>query len=267
YSGSIPRQDLASRSDRREETLFQKKVTLAKALLKARQEFGEAEADMLLASEKFRLLGVDVHQVETNTSGTTHNHPLIPVSSPLSGVVIEKTVTQGEVVGAEKTLFTVADLSTLWLMIDIYDRDFGHVRTGMQVKLSVSAYPGKEFRSRISYVGDVMDEKTRTLKARVTIDNMDNLLRPGMFASVSMEGVKAVEKMLAVPADAVMEGSSRSVFVAIDPGTFRRKDVTVGRTFGNMVEITQGLSEGEAIVVKGAFTLKSELNKKSLAEE
>jgi cobalt-zinc-cadmium efflux system membrane fusion protein len=267
YLKAKARLDLATRSVRREETLFEKKVSPEKDLLKARQELGEAEADMLLASEKFRLLGVDVRQVEANTSGTTHNHPLIPVASPLSGVVIEKTVTQGEVVGAEKTLFTVADLSTLWLMIDIYERDFGHVRTGMQVKLSVSAYPEKEFRGRISHVGDVMDEKTRTAKARVTIDNMDNLLRPGMFASVSMEGLKTAEKVLAVPADAVMEGSPRYVFVSADSGTFKRKDVTVGRTFGNMVEITQGLNEGDAIVVKGAFTLKSELNKKSLAEE
>ena len=82
-----------------------------------------------------------------------------------------------------------------------------------------------------------------------------------MFASVSMEGLKSGEKIIAVPADAVMEGGARYVFLAVGPDTFKKKEVTVGRTFGAMVEISQGLTEGETVVVKGAFTLKSELNK------
>ncbi len=146
YLKAKGRLDLAARSVKREETLFQKKVSPEKDLLKARQEFSEAEADLLLAKERFRLLGVDVQHVETDTNGTDQKRPLIPVCAPLSGVIIEKTVAKGEMVGPEKTLFTVADLSTLWLMVDIYEQDLGKVRTGMQVKLSVSAYPGKSSR-------------------------------------------------------------------------------------------------------------------------
>ncbi len=262
--------ELMARSMKREETLFQKGVSPEKDLLRARQELGHAEADMLLAKEKFRILGVDVRHVDANTNGTSHNHPLIPVSSPLPGVVIEKTVTQGEVVGPDKTLFTVADLSTLWLMIDIYERDIGRVKTGMQVKLASASYPGKEFRGRISYVGDVMDEKSRTVKARVTIDNREGLLKPGMFASTSISSPKedAARTVIAVPEEAVfLDGAQRYVFIREADGRFTVKEVMVGPASGGSIEIKEGLKEGDTVVVKGAFALKSELKKKILGDE
>lgn len=259
--------DLATRSVKREETLFAKKVSPEKDLLKARQELGQAEAEMLLAKEKFRILGVDVRQVDTNTDGTSHNHPLIPVVSPLSGIVIEKSVTQGEVVAADKTLFTVADLSTLWLMIDIYERDINRIKTGMQIKLNVSGYPGKEFGGRISYIGDVMDEKSRTVKARVTIDNRDGLLKPGMFASASINSVTdtAAKKVIVVPEEAVfLDGSQRYVFVREGDRRFMAREVLIGPASGGRVEIKEGLKAGDVIAVKGVFALKSEFKKKTL---
>jgi cobalt-zinc-cadmium efflux system membrane fusion protein len=270
YLKAKGRLDLAARSLKREETLFQKKVSPEKDLLKARQEFSEAEADLLLAKERFRLLGLEVRQVETDTNGTDHKHPLIPVCAPLSGVIIEKTVAKGEMVGPEKTLFTVADLSTLWLMVDIYEQDLGKVRAGMQVKLSVSAYPRKEFRGRISYVGDVMDEKTRTVKARVSIDNRDGLLKPGMFATASIDSVKdsRAEKAIAIPEEAVfLDGSERYVFIQKGDGTFAVRRVSVGPTSGAKIEIKEGLKVGDRVVTKGVFTLKSELKKETLQAE
>ncbi|MGC2062513.1 MAG: efflux RND transporter periplasmic adaptor subunit, partial [Thermodesulfovibrionales bacterium] len=173
---------LARKNFQREETLFEKKISPEKDVLKAKQELGEAEADINLAKERFRLLGVDVSQFESAKG--SGNHPLIPVTTPVSGVVIEKTVTQGEMVNSEKALFTVADLSTLWVVIDVYEKDISRLRLGTGVKVSVTAFPDKTFRGKISYIGDVVDEKTRTEKARVTIDNSSRLLKPGMFATV-----------------------------------------------------------------------------------
>lgn len=261
------RLELATRSVKREETLFAKKVSPEKDLLKARQELGEAEADMLLAREKFRRLGIEAPQVEKNANGAKNGRPLISVPAPLSGVVVEKNVTQGEMVGPEKTIFTVADLSSLWLMIDIYERDIGRVKTGMQIKLGVSSYPGKEFRGRISYLGDIMDEKSRTVKARVTIDNRDGLLKPGMFASASINSFQgaAAEKVIAVPEEAVfLDGSERYVFIREGEGKFAAREVLPGRATGGKIEIKEGLKEGDAVVTKGTFALKSELKKKTL---
>ncbi len=259
--------ELASRNVKREEALFAKKISPEQDLLKARQELGQAEAEMLLAREKFRLLGIDVDRVDANTSGTTHNHPPISVPAPLSGTIVERSVTQGEMVGPEKTIFTIADLSTLWLMIDIYERDIGRIRTGMQVKVSVSTYPGKEFRGRISYIADIMDEKSRTVKARVTIDNGDGFLKPGMFASASIHSGKdsIAGKVIALPEEAVfLDGSERYVFIREGNNKFVVREVLVGPASGGKIEIKEGLKAGEVVVTKGVFALKSEFKKKSL---
>jgi membrane fusion protein, heavy metal efflux system len=270
YLKAKGRLDLAAKSVRREETLFEKKVSPEKDLLKARQEFSEAEADLLLAKERFRLLGVDAQKVETDTNGADHKHPMIPVCAPLSGVIIERTVAKGEMIGPEKTLFTVADLSTLWLMVDIYEQDLGKVRTGLQVKLSVSAYPGREFKGRISYLSDVMDEKTRTVKARVVIDNKEGLLKPGMFATASIDSTKTLQtgNVIAVPEEAVfLDGSDRYVFVRIGDGRFVMRRVSVGPVVNRKIEIKEGLKEGDEVVAKGVFALKSELKKETLEAE
>jgi len=258
---------LARKNLQREETLFQKKISPEKDLLKARQELGEAEADLNLAQERFRLVGVDVAQFESSRG--KGNHPLVPVTSPVGGVVIEKAVTQGEIVNPEKALFMVADLSTLWVVIDVYEKDIPRLRIGTGVKVSVTTFPDKVFKGKISYIADVVDEKTRTEKARVTIDNSSGLLKPGMFATVLAESTSGgAERLIAVPEAAVLiDGAKRYVFVQVSPDKFQRRDIEVGRTLGKHLEVTAGLKDGEIVAAKGAFILKSELKKDSLEAE
>ena len=264
YRKAQGRAKLARRTFQREETLFQKKISPEKDVLKARQELDEAEADINFAQERFRLVGVDVAQFAA-TKGNG-NHPLVPIASPVGGIVIEKAVTQGEVVSPEKMLLLVADLSTLWVVIDIYEKDMSRLKVGTNVKVSVTAFPDKVFKGKLSYIADVVDEKTRTEKARVTIDNTSGLLKPGMFASVLIEaGHVGGERLIAVSEEAVqIEGAMRYVFVQIAPDKFQRRDVETGRTLGKSLEVKTGLKEGEIIAVKGAFTLKSELKKGEL---
>jgi cobalt-zinc-cadmium efflux system membrane fusion protein len=258
---------LARKSLQREETLFQKKISPEKDVLKARQELGEVEADLNLAQERFRLIGVNVAQFASTKDNGNH-HPLVPITSPVGGVVIEKTVTQGEAVNPEKTLFMVADLSTLWVVIDVYEKDMSRLRIGAGVKVSVTAFPDKIFKGKISYIADVVDEKTRTEKARVTIDNASGLLKPGMFATILTEVTRGgTERLIAIPEEAVlMDGAKRCVFVQVAPDEFMRRDIEVGRTLGKRLEVTSGLKEGEMVAVKGAFILKSELKKGELGE-
>jgi cobalt-zinc-cadmium efflux system membrane fusion protein len=253
--------ELARKNFQREETLFNKKISPEKDVLKAKQELGEAEADINFATERFRLFGVDISQFESARGNG--NHPLVPITTPVSGVVIEKTVTQGEMVNSEKALFTVADLSTLWVVIDVYEKDISRLRLGTGVKVSVTAFPEKTFKGKISYVGDVVDEKTRTEKARVTIDNSSGLLKPGMFANVLTEAASGgAERLIAVPEEAVLiDGTKKYVFVQTAPDKFKRRDIEAGRSLGKQLEVTLGLKEGEAVAVKGSFILKSELKK------
>ena len=185
YAKSKGRAELARKNLEREETLFSKKISPEKDVIRARQELAEAEADLTFANEKFHLLGIDVEQFGNKQGGD--QHPLIAVTSPISGSVIERTATQGEVVSPEKPLFTVADLSKLWVIIDIYEKDLGRIKSGTAVKVSTTAYAEKSFRGFISYLGEVMDEKTRTVKARVEVENANRLLKPGMFATVTID--------------------------------------------------------------------------------
>ena len=132
--------------------------------------------------------------------------------------------------------------------------------------MSVTAFPDKVFKGKISYIADVVDEKTRTEKARVTIDNASGLLKPGMFATVLVEARNGgAERLIAVPEEAVLiDGAARYVFVQVSPDKFKRRDIETGRTFGKSLEVTAGIKEGETVAVKGAFILKSELKKGEL---
>ncbi len=267
YAKAKGRTDLARKNLEREETLFSKKISPEKDVIKARQELAEAEADLAFANEKFHLLGIDVEQFGNRQGG--NQHPLIAVTSPISGSVLERAATQGEVVSPEKTLFTVADLSRLWVIIDIYDKDLERVKKGTAVKVSTAAYAGKSFRGSISYLGEVMDEKTRTVKARVEVENTNRLLKPGMFATVTIDakGVKT-EKAITLPEEAVfLDGSKNYAFIQTAPDQFEMREITVGRTLGNRLEVTHGLSVGEPVAVKGAFILKSELKKGEIVDE
>jgi cobalt-zinc-cadmium efflux system membrane fusion protein len=259
--------ELVRKNLQREETLFEKKVAPEKDVLKAKQELGEAEADLNLAKERFKMLGVNVSQF--GSSKGNGGHPLIPITTPVSGVVLEKTVTQGEMVNPEKALFTVADLSTLWVVIDIYEKDASRLRLGTGVKVSVTAFPEKTFKGKISYIADVVDENTRTEKARVTIDNSSGLLKPGMFASVLIEATSGgTERIIAVPEEAVIiDGTKRYVFIQTAPTQFKSREIEAGRTLGGRLEVTAGLKEGEMVAVKGAFILKSELKKGEIVDE
>lgn len=267
YLKAKGKRELAEKTLKREETLFEKKVSPEKDVLKARQELSEAEADLTLSKEKFRFLGINIAQVEQQKPNGWDGHPLVPISSTIGGVIIEKAVTQGEVIGPDKLLFTVADLSTLWLQMDIYEKDLARLKMGMGVKLSVAAFPDKNFKGRISYVGDLLDEKTRTVKARVTVDNSDGLVKPGMFATVEIQ-IPGGEKTLAVPEGAVLiDGPAHYVFVQTAFDKFNRKDIKIGRTLGKKIEILEGLREGDPVVTKGTFMLKSELKKERLEVE
>ena len=266
YAKAKGRTELAQRNLQREKTLFEKKIAPEKDVVRALQELAEAEADLTFAQEKFHLLGIDVGQFEKRQAGD--QHPLIAVTSPISGSVIERAATQGEVVSPDKPLFTVADLSALWVVIDVYEKDLGRLRAGTAVKVRTTAYSDRNFKGVISYIGDVLDDKTRTVKARVVVENAGRLLKPGMFATVLIEAGGGAERIIAVPEEAVfLDGSKNYVFIQTAPEKFEMREVAVGRTLGKRLEVIRGLTAGEPVAVTGAFILKSELKKGELVDE
>jgi cobalt-zinc-cadmium efflux system membrane fusion protein len=167
------------------------------------------------------------------------------------------------------TLFTVADLSEVWIELDIFERDLARVGRGQSVAVMVAAYPSRTFPGRIVYVGDVLDPARRTVRARVEIPNLESALKPGMFATASIQVGGGGPPLAVVPQDALqMIEGRRVVFVPGDtPGEFRVVPVEVGETIdGGRVVISSGIAPGSRVVTAGAFALRSELSKAEIGE-
>ena len=188
--------------------------------------------------------------------------PLLPILSPIAGTVIYRDAILGEHIMPEKVLFSISDLKKLWAVLDAYEKDIPYIYRESRVTIHSSLYPEKEFVGKISYISDLIDEKLRTLKVRVEVDNAENLLKPNMYIQGSIENPVLQEKALAVLDDAVQSlDGEKIVFVLESENIFAVKHVQIGHKIGKQRIITSGLKENDKIVVRGAFSLKTELTK------
>lgn len=251
---------IASENYDRERRLEQQGISSRKELLEAEADVRRAEADLRSARTQLSVLGA---------GHGTGGH--FDVAAPFAGVVVERNVSLGQMATASDTLFTLADLSRVWIELDVFERDLSRVSIGQIVTVSTDAFPTRTFPGRIVYVGDIVDPVTRTVRARVDIPNPSGALRPGMFARASIRvgggggGVVAA----AVPQAAIQEVEGKQVvFVpGAKPGEFRAQPVQVGESMeGGKVIILSGLAAGARVVVEGAFALRSELSKGEIGE-
>lgn len=191
------------------------------------------------------------------------------VRAPISGVIIKHEGAAGEVVGPEQALLSIADLSSVWTLVDIYEKDLGQVRRGVTAEINVEAYPGETFRGTVGYVSDLLDPQTRTAKARVEIPNPQRRLKLGMFATVRLRAQVAdgAATVMAIPSSAIQRiDGEPSVFIKLDAVTFARRQVKLGFTSRDLIEVTEGLRGDEDLVTTGSFSLKSELLKEQLTQ-
>jgi cobalt-zinc-cadmium efflux system membrane fusion protein len=188
--------------------------------------------------------------------------PNLPILSPLSGTVIFRDVVKGEHVEPEKILYTISDLGTLWAILDIYEKDLPYIHKDSQVSITSSIYPGKNFPGKITYISDLIDEKLRTVKIRVEVDNTEGLLKPNMYIQGKIENRMEQKGFLVVPEEAIqnLEGE-KVVFIREEEDIFAVRHITLGNKVGKNRIIAQGLSVGDRIVLQGAFYLKTELSK------
>jgi len=228
----------------RDKLLFNKGAIARSQLDVAQTGEDDAVADLKAAEQQLRILGVD------------KNHPgdSVKVYAPISGIVVaQNTTTAGaaglNVAGIGGSL-TIADLTRVWVVCDVYENDLATVRVGESADIHLNAFPGKDRQGSISDIGAILDPSLRTAKVRIVVPNTDKALRIGMFATATFHGSKALTAV-AVPADAVLHLHDREyVYVpASSAGNYMRHEVHTGQTLpGNAIEITQGLSEGQQVV-------------------
>jgi membrane fusion protein, heavy metal efflux system len=242
---------------KREEESFKRGHLAYKEVMETEKAYDQALSHYRSAVSMLKILGVD-----ENNHGRSYT-----LNSPIDGMVTALQITPGEGAVPTTPLMTIVNTDMLWLKADIYEKDLGKVRLNQKVTFTVNTYPLLKFKGRLSYISPMMDEKTRSVKARVQVRNIDKKLKVHMFAR-GFINVEHMREALLVPIEAIQqEGGKNIVYVLREkPGTFIPAEVEAGPVYEEKQEILKGLTAGQSIAVKGSFMIKSE-ERKSLLEE
>jgi cobalt-zinc-cadmium efflux system membrane fusion protein len=243
---------LARATAERKRALVAEQIAAPKDVQAAEAELTQAEAELRAAEQTLQALG--------SVRGAGGRFAL---SSSIDGTVLERHVLPGRRVDASQPLFVVADLSLLWLVVHVYERDALSIKEGATAQVSFAALPGRTFEGRVSRIGSRVDPVARTIDVRVDVRNDDRLLRPGMSATAQVARGEATAKLVAVPTQAVQRLlDGWAVFVPEKrEGGFEIRKIGRGRDLDGEVEIVSGLEAGEVVVVDGAFLLKAQFDK------
>ena len=241
--------DLKKKDLDRSSDLFAHHAIAEKDLQQAEADSRSANAEVNTALDHLHLLGVD-------PAGAANQ---LSVLAPRAGVVLDIGASSGELsksVDAPQPLCTLADLDTVWVEGEIFEKDLSGLKPGAPVDITINAYPGETWRGRISRVGDAVDPTTRTMQLRVELANPGLRLKPDMFASLRL--VRSSTQGLLVPATSVeREGDAAYVFASLGNNRFERREVKLGRTVNNNIEVTSGLAAGAVIVSEGVVLLRA----------
>lgn len=233
----------------RSQDLLAHNAIATKDYQQAKADADSAQAELDADREQIRVYGMDPDHASTQ----------LRVAAPRSGVILDVGAAPGEysnALAAAQPLCTIADLSTVWAVGDIYEKDLTAAKAGEPAQVTLNAYPDQHWSGRVSVVSDAVDPNTRTLHVRVVLANSGTRLKPSMFGSIRL--LRSTQMGILVPAAAVIrEGNDAYVFVSQGNGRYGRQDVKLGRAVDGTVEITSGLKSGDVIVSQGALLLRS----------
>ncbi len=243
-------------------------VTAQEELILAARLLGEAasertrkNAEELLESARRRLAYWDIPAEEIRRI-EEHGAPskTLTLHAPVDGIVVEKNVVEGDRIMPGMVLYRIADLSRVWIEAEVFEKDLALVREGQAARATFEAFPGRVFRGRVTYVYPTVSVKARTGRVRLELPNPDLSLKPGMYGEIDLQ-TDPGPPTLVVPRSAVIETGERTlVFVQDDRGALLPREVVPGRRAGRVVEILEGLSEGERVVSSAAFLIDAESN-------
>lgn len=189
------------------------------------------------------------------------------IASPFAGVIIKASAAPGEVVAEDTDLFQIADLTSVWVQAEVYEKDLARVTTGQPAFITVDTYPDRDFTGNVTYIGDILDPQTRTTRVRCEVANPGVALKLDMFASVRLPTTFS-RRGVAAPNSAIQQWEDKSfVFVQTAPTLFVAREISPGKIINGATEIISGLKQGESIVVNGSFHLKSIVRSKQLGDE
>ncbi|MDD2599157.1 MAG: efflux RND transporter periplasmic adaptor subunit [Kiritimatiellae bacterium] len=256
---------LAVKNLEREKSLAAQKISPEADAVEAQMKYDEYRIELESAGNALAVMGLNAEAIATLTADDQIGKPcVLPVHAPQNGIIIQKHLDMGETIERGRDVLTIADLSSVWVWLEVYEDDLALLtseakKKALAVQITISSLPARIFESTIDLIGMTMNEETRTVSIRAVLDNTEGLLRPGMFCAANIV-FETPEKVIAVPKNALMADEGKQfVFGMIRDGFAQRIDVETGRIFADSVEITAGLQEGALIAVEGAFLLKSDV--------
>lgn len=254
--------ELFRRNVERARLLFENDVIGSAELQRRESEYQIAAAESRAAQDQLRVFGMSPGTMEKLASQGTINS-VTPVVASFAGTVIERKVTQGQVVQPADALFAVADLSRVWVIAQVPEQQVGNVSSGQTVSMEIPALGNEQHRGKLIYVGETVNPETRTVVVRTEIDNPEGRLKPAMLATMLIAG-KPTERVVIPGAAAVRDGDADYVFVSTGEHQYRLTPVRLGPENDGLRPVISGLNAGQVVVVEGAFHLNNERKRKEL---
>lgn len=258
YQQTTSQLNVARADFERAQKLYDEQVVPQKDFLRARGEFERARAAQVASANKLRMMGI---RAGTGPAASSR----LPVMAPFAGAVIEKGAVIGELAQPDKSLFTVADLSTVWIEANLNEKDLAKVGIGATAEVSVAAYPKEVFRGRVAYVGASVDKESRTVKARIDVPNAQGRLKPEMFATARID-TDVIGNGIVVPSDAVVLVDNKKVVFIKEVDGFEPREVELGDEVGGQQIVKAGLNSGDEVVVAGVYALKARAQKSKIGQ-
>jgi cobalt-zinc-cadmium efflux system membrane fusion protein len=249
----------ATRAHELANDLYEDKALPLKDLKQAENELVKARAEFRRAKERLLSLRITLDELEKPLDKQKITSRF-EMKSPLTGVVVERSVTPGQSVNGDSdhVLFTIADLDRLQVLADLYERDLALVKEGQSAVVKVEAYPDVDFSAKVTAVGDIVDPGTRTIKVRAQVNNEGHKLKPEMFARLQLD-VSDTAQFLTVPREAILEMDGKQFVYVVDRADrYVKREVKIGTVSPEQARILEGLARGERIVTKGAVLIKGQ---------
>ena len=260
---------LAQANYDRTKLLYEKTITAGKNLQTAEHdlEVAKAAGESSVNGAKATLTAARRHLLILGLSNSTIDSlpqkpdlaAVFSLNSPIAGTVIERNATVGASVGTDANLFKIIDLSRVWIDANVFEKDLARVRMGQEVKVNVPALPGSTYTGRVILIDSVVDPETRTIKVRTEVANPDSRLKPDMFANVEIV-TDLNRSAISVPQTAVLNDGGKTVVFVAEGNGYQKREVHTGIQNGDRLEIVEGLSAGEKVVVKGNYLLLQQGN-------
>lgn len=248
---------IAEADFKRAESLNAEEIIPRKDFLRARADRDKAAAALRAAADRLRLLGGAQAASGKGVAG-------FAVTAPFAGTVIEKHVTLGELASPSEPMFTIADLSRVWIQAALPEAALAKVRLGANAKVTVPAYPGETFTGVVGHIGAMLDKDTRTIAARIEVPNADGRLKPEMFATAIIEAAGDKQEVIALPDAAIVLLEGQPTIFVFEQGAYEARQVEPGERVGGRTVLKSGVKAGDQVVTAGAYALKARKLKSQL---